>query len=97
MRSNDLPGIPTVKETGIGEFDASTTYAVFAPAGTAKPIVDKLHAEIKRALDDGGVQDRLRQAGVTPGIGTPEDVSRMLAIRIPQWADVISSAGIKID
>lgn len=97
VRSNDLPGIPTVKETGIGEFDASTTYAVFAPAGTAKPIVDKLHAEIKRALDDGGVQDRLRQAGVTPGIGTPEDVSRMLAIRIPQWADVISSAGIKID
>jgi hypothetical protein len=34
---------------------------------------------------------------VTPGVGTPEEISRMLAIRIPQWADVISSAGIKID
>jgi tripartite-type tricarboxylate transporter receptor subunit TctC len=97
LRSNDLPGVPTVKETGIGEFDASTTYAVFVPAGTAKPVIDKLHAEIKRALDDEGVQDRLRQAGVTPRIGTPEDISRTLAIRIPQWADVISSAGIKID
>ena len=51
-RSADLPGIPTVKETGIGDFDASTTYAVFAPAGTPKDVVDKLHAEIKRALDD---------------------------------------------
>jgi tripartite-type tricarboxylate transporter receptor subunit TctC len=97
VRSGDLPGVPTLKETGIGEFDASTTYAVFAPAGTAKPIIDKLHVEIRRALDDGSVQDRLRQAGVTPGIGTPEDISRMLAARVPQWADVISSAGIKID
>src|SRR6185295_5216736 len=84
VRSGDLPGIPTVKETGIGEFDASTTYAVFVPAGTPKPVIDKLHAEIKRALDDEGVQARLRQAGVTPGVGTPEEISRMLAIRIPQ-------------
>ena len=52
QRSGDLPGIPTVKETGIGDFDASTTYAVFAPAGTPKEVVDRLHAEIKKALDD---------------------------------------------
>ena len=43
QRSSDLPGIPTVKETGIGDFDASTTYAVFAPAGTPRDIVDWLH------------------------------------------------------
>jgi tripartite-type tricarboxylate transporter receptor subunit TctC len=97
QRSSDLPGIPTVKETGIGDFDASTTYAVFAPAGTPRDIINRLHVEIKRALDNETVQQKLLGAGVTPGIGTPEDVTKMLEARIPQWADVIHSAGIKIN
>ena len=95
-RSSDLPGVPTVKETGIGDFDASTTYAVFAPAGTPPDIVLKLYAEIERALDDPEVQEKLRKAGVSPQIGAPEDITRMLLQRIPQWADVIKSAGIEI-
>jgi tripartite-type tricarboxylate transporter receptor subunit TctC len=95
-RSTDLPGVPTMKETGIGVFDASTTYAVFAPAGTPKDIVDRLHSEIARALADQEVQDKLRKAGVSPKIGMGEDITRMLQQRIPQWADVIKSAGIEI-
>ena len=97
QRSSDLPGIPTVKETGIGDFDASTTYAIFAPAGTPRAIVDRLHIEIKRALDNETVQQKLLGAGVTPRIGTAEDITKMLEARIPQWADVIHSAGIKIN
>ena len=96
-QSSDLPGIPTVKETGIGDFDASTTYAIFAPANTPRAIVDRLHVEIKRALDNETVQQKLLGAGVTPRIGTPEDITKMLEARIPQWADVIHSAGIKIN
>ena len=86
-----------MKETGIGDFDASSTYAVLAPAGTPKEIVDKLHSEIARALDEQEVQEKLRNAGVSPRIGTGEDITRMLQQRIPQWADVIKSAGIKIE
>jgi tripartite-type tricarboxylate transporter receptor subunit TctC len=96
-RSADLPGVPTIKETGIGDFDAGTTYAVFGPAGIPRDIVDKLHAEISKALDDPGVQDKLRNAGVLPKVGSPEDITRMLQQRIPQWADVIQSAGITIN
>ena len=96
-RSSDLPGIPTIKETGIGDFDAGTTYAVFGPAGTPKDAIDRLHVEIKHALDDETVQQKLRAAGVIPGVGTPEQITQMLQHRIPQWADVIKSAGIKID
>jgi tripartite-type tricarboxylate transporter receptor subunit TctC len=96
-RSAELPGIPTIKETGIGDYDASTTYGLFAPAGTPAEIVDRLHAEVKQALADDSVQQRLRAAGVDPKIGTPADTTRMLETRIPQWADVIKSAGIKID
>ena len=97
-RSDDLPGIPTVKETGIGDFDASTTYAVFAPAGTAKGshrparCRDQTRARRRRRAAEAACQ-----AGVLPGIGSPEDIAQMLELRIPQWADVINSAGIKIN
>lgn len=96
-RSSDLPGIPTIKESGFGDFDASTTYAVFAPAGTPPAVISKLHNEIKRALDDGVVQQKIRAAGVDPRIGTPADVTMLLEKKIPEWADVIKSAGITID
>ena len=96
-RSPDLPGIPTVKETGIGDFDASTTYAIFAPAGTPKDTVERLSAEIRKALDDETVQQKLRAAGVQPGYRPPDAVTQMLGLRIPQWGDVINSAGIRIN
>ena len=56
QRSDDLPGIPTIRETGIGNFDASTTYALFAPPGTPREIVDWIHNQIGRALEDEAVQ-----------------------------------------
>ncbi len=96
-RSSDLPGIPTVKQSGIGDFDASTTYGLFAPAGTPKEIIDRLYVEVKRALEIDTVRQKLRGAGVDPKIGTPDDVKALLETKIPQWAEVIKSAGIKID
>lgn len=95
-RSNDLPGIPTVKEAGFGAYDASTTYAIFAPIRTPPDVIEKLHVEIKRALDDTVVQQKLRAAGVEPQIGAAVDVTKMLETKIPQWADVIKNAGIEI-
>jgi len=96
-RSRDLPGVPTVEEASFGRFDASTTYALFAPAGTPKPIIDRIHDEIGRALDAPEVQQKLLTAGVEPKIGAPAEVAAMLAARIPQWAEVIKAAGIRID
>jgi tripartite-type tricarboxylate transporter receptor subunit TctC len=97
QRSSDLPGIPTVEETELGSFDAGTTYAVFGPAGMPKEIVNRLHAAIKQALDGETVQQKLRNAGVIPGVGTPKQIAETLQRRIPQWADVIKSAGIRIN
>ncbi len=96
-RSPDLPGVPTMRETGIGDFDASTTYAIFAPAGTPNETLDWLRRQIKSALGDDGVQQRLHAAGVQPKYGTPDAIARMLDVQTPQWADVIKSAGIKIN
>ena len=96
-RSRDLPGVPTVEEAGFGHFDASTTYALFGPAGTPAEIVERMHDEIKKALDAADVQAKLRTAGVDPKIGSPAQVKAMLEERTPQWAEVIKSAGIRAE
>jgi len=96
-RSRELPDVPTVRESGFGDYDVSTSYALFAPAGTPQPILGKLHAEVKRALETDSVQQRLRTAGVEPGVGPPEQVQRLLVTRIAQWSDVIKMSGIRID
>ena len=96
-RSEELPDIPTMKEAGVGDFDSSTTYAIFGPSGTPQVAIDWIGAAIRKALDDPGVQQRLRAAGVQPKFRPPEDITKMLQQRIPQWADVIKAAGIKVD
>jgi tripartite-type tricarboxylate transporter receptor subunit TctC len=96
-RSIDLPDIPTIKESGFGDFDASTAYAVFAPKGTPPERINMLYTEIKRALDEEPVQRKFRAAGVEPKIGTPSEVTRLLESQIAQWADVIRGAGIAVD
>jgi tripartite-type tricarboxylate transporter receptor subunit TctC len=97
QHASDLPGIPTIKETGIGDFDSSTTYAIFAPAGTPQEIVGWLGDAIKNALDDPSVQEKLRAAGVQPQFRKPEEITKMLETRIPQWAGVIKAAHIQLN
>jgi tripartite-type tricarboxylate transporter receptor subunit TctC len=96
-RSEDLPALPTMKEAGVADFDASTTYAIFGPTGTPQAAINWLGSEIRKALDDSSVQQRLRAAGVQPQFRPPQDITAMLQQRIPQWADVINAAGIKIN
>ena len=96
-RSDDLPDLPTMKEAGVADFDASTTSAVFGPVGTPPAAIDWLGNEIKKALDDADVQRKLRAAGVQPQFRASQDITQMLQQRIPQWADVINAAGIKIN
>jgi tripartite-type tricarboxylate transporter receptor subunit TctC len=96
-RSRDLPDVPTVQEAGFGRFDASTTYALFGPAGTPADIIDKMHDAISKALDSAEVQAKLRTAGVEPKIGSPAQAEAILQERTPQWAELIKSAGIRAE
>ena len=95
-RSPDLPDVPTIKETGLGDYNASTSYAFIVPAGAPQFVVDILQAELKRAVESPDVQQRLRAAGVEPQFAPAAEVRQTLARRIAQWADVIKGAGISI-
>ena len=96
-RSKDLPEVPTVEESGYGEFDGSTAYAVFAPKGTPDPVIDKLYREVQKASLDESVQAKFKAAGVDPLLLPPADVTKMMVTQIVRWADIIKSAEIKID
>ncbi len=97
QRSADLPNVPTVSESGFGEFNASTDYAVFAPSGTPAEVIAKIYAAIKNAVGDDTVKQKLRAAGVEPVLGGPGDVSKILNSQIARWTNVILDAGIKPD
>ena len=98
QRSGDLPGIPTVKETGIGNFDASTTYALFAPPGTPREIVDRLH---DRDQTRARRRRRCSRSCAPPASprrsARPKTSPRCWSGAFREWADVIKSAGIKIN
>ncbi len=96
-RSPDLPDVPTIKEAGFGEFEASTAYAIFAPKGTPDPVIEKLYGEVRKALADESVHKRFLTTGVEPKLIAPADVTKMMEAQIARWADVIKSAGIRIE
>ncbi len=78
-RSSDLPGVPTMRETGIGDFDASTTYAIFAPVGTPHgELSTGFAARSKTRLTTRRRATKLHAAGVQPKYGAPDDITRML-------------------
>jgi tripartite-type tricarboxylate transporter receptor subunit TctC len=94
-RSPDLADIPTVKELGYGEFDASSDYAVYAPAGAPDAVASKLFEEIKAALQDPSVLAKLHAAGLEPKLMTSEKVSEVLQDQIARWSKLVKEANIK--
>jgi tripartite-type tricarboxylate transporter receptor subunit TctC len=95
-RSSDLPAIPTVKELGYGDFDASSTYAVFAPAGIPMSVIGKVYGAIAEALRDEAVVIKLRAAGLEPKLMDSAQVTTVLQDQIVRWAGIVKDANIKI-
>ncbi|MBL8324152.1 MAG: tripartite tricarboxylate transporter substrate binding protein [Rubrivivax sp.] len=95
-RSAAAPDVPTVAETVPG-FEASTWFAMFAPAGTPREVVTRLNAEMKRVFALPDVQDRLKTLGLEPWISTPEELARFQAAEIVKWAKVVKESGARAD
>jgi tripartite-type tricarboxylate transporter receptor subunit TctC len=95
-RSGAAPDVPTVAETVPG-FEATTWFAVFAPAGTPKDIITKVNAEMKRVFALPDVQDKLKALGLEPWISTPEELTRYQATEITKWAKAVKESGARAD
>ncbi|MDI9331670.1 MAG: tripartite tricarboxylate transporter substrate binding protein [Alphaproteobacteria bacterium] len=95
-RSPAAPDIPTVAESLPG-FEATTWFALFAPAGTPKPVIDRLHAEAVRIFKLPDVQERLQKLGLEPVLSSPEELARYQASEIVKWSKVVKESGASAD
>jgi len=84
-------------ESGLAGYELSSWQAVFAPAGTPKPIVDRLHAEIMKIVATPEVQERLKSFGMLPSTMTPAELGTYQKAEVAKWGQVIKAAGIKAD
>ena len=95
-RSNAAPEIPTVAETVPG-FEATTWFALFAPANTPRPVIDRLNAEVQRVYRLPEVQERLKSLGLEAVLSSPEELSRYQASEIAKWAKVVKDSGARAE
>lgn len=96
-RPSALPHVPTIAEAGVPGFDAISWSGVFAPAGTPRPIVAKLNAEINSVLRLPDVGERLATDGTAFGENTPEWVSAFVKSEIQKWTKVAKASGTRAE
>jgi len=94
-RSALLPDLPTISETAIPDYDLSGWIALFAPAGTPKPIVDRLNAEVTKALLLPDVRTRLLDLGAEPSPMPVADFTRWVQNEVNTWTRLAKEAGIQ--
>jgi tripartite-type tricarboxylate transporter receptor subunit TctC len=91
-RSPELADVPSMGELGLGEVNTQLWSGFFVPAGTPKPVADKLTAELGKALADAGVQKKLKDMAVKPGGPTGDQFARIIDDDIKNFSEVIKAA-----
>ena len=94
QRWSQMPELPTVAEQGVPGYDVRSWAGFMAPAGTPRPIVDRLHAETLKALQAPAVRTRLEEMGGEARGSTPEEMTAMVATELKRWTTVVNDARI---
>lgn len=96
-RLETLPDLPTVAESGVPDYDASTWFGVVAPRGTPDEIVQSLNKAFAAAVQDAKVRERLKAEGFQMMGGTPQDFAAFIHAQTVKWGAIVKQAGIAID
>ena len=97
-RLRAMSDLPTLQEQGVKGFECYTWNAILAPAGTPKPIVDRLNAAINKSLADPAVFSSLQKAGIDPSPGsTPQQTAAFVKAELSKWAPIIKASGAQIE
>jgi tripartite-type tricarboxylate transporter receptor subunit TctC len=96
QRSTTAPDLPTISETLSG-YEATAWQGLFAPAGTPRPIVDKIAAEVRRVWELPEVIAALKKVGAEPAPSSPDDFAAYTAAERVRWGEVVKASGVKID
>jgi len=96
-RSATLPDVPTMQEAGIADFDVDSWYAMFVPAKTPRPIIDKLNRVINAVVREPEIRDKLLAQGSEGVGGTPEELGKVVSTELVRWGKLAKEAKIKVD
>jgi len=94
-RVKTLPDVPTLVEAGLPGYEIGSWQAIFAPAGTPKPIVQKLNTSIVGVLKMPDVQERLAGLGMDTVAGTPDELGQFQKAEVVKWSKIVKEANIK--
>jgi tripartite-type tricarboxylate transporter receptor subunit TctC len=98
VRSSALPDTPTIEEAAnLKGFDASSWFGLFAPAGTSRTIVDKIQADVAKALAVPEVRERFVAQGAQPGGSTPDQFAAFIRAETDKWTKVVKISNAKVD
>jgi tripartite-type tricarboxylate transporter receptor subunit TctC len=92
-----MPDVPTVAESGYPGYEATNWYAYYAPAGTPKDVLARLHKELVDALNAPDVREQLDRQGVEAKPGTPEELTKYMERELATWGRVVKAAKIKVN
>jgi tripartite-type tricarboxylate transporter receptor subunit TctC len=96
-RAAALPDVPTMEEAGVPGYEATSWFGILAPAGTPRPIVDKLNAEIGKGLKTEQAKATLAEQGAEASGAGPDEFSAFIKAEIQKWAKVIEASGAQVD
>ena len=96
-RVTNLPDVPTLKEMGLNEFVAESWFAVLAPAGTPKNVIDKLSAALAKVAQMPVIREQFAAQGMTPDWLSPEETARFLKSEVERWGAIVKETGAKMN
>ena len=96
-RSPVFPDLPTVAEAGIAGYETVSWGGIVAPAGLPKAIVDKINADLRKALANPALRERFKTLDTEPDGGTPQEFVELVRRETPKWAEVVKRSGAKVD
>jgi tripartite-type tricarboxylate transporter receptor subunit TctC len=96
-RSASFPDVPTMQEAGVPDFDVDSWYAMFVPAKTPKPIIDKLNKALNTIVAEPDIREKLLQQGAEGVGGTPQALGKVVDAELVRWAKLAKQANIKMD
>ncbi len=96
-RSDQLPNVPTVAESGLPGYDASSWYGLLVPKGTPPRFIDQLNKAVNSVYEDPNFVVRWTELGAERGGGTPQDLGKLLSDEVVRWSRVATTANIKVE
>ena len=92
-----IPNVPTAAEAGIKGYETAAWFAILAPKGTPKAVVDRLNKDIVKASSDPNVRARFSDLGAEPQASSPEELQRYINSEIKKWTEIIKKGGITLE